>query len=174
MENREQPAVVETSTPPGRSETFGYRVERCHIQHWIAPPEEVLPLLTLERENEWFADFQPRALFAGETSGGQGSVFLTGPQGDPVIWTTTLYDSAARRVEYFRVHPATHAVQIQIRLEPEGDRGTAAETRYAYTALTAVGRVEVEEFTEEAYRRQMLEWETTLNHYLATAERREP
>ena len=150
-----------------------YRVERCHVQHWVVPPSEVLPLLTVGRENEWAADFEPQVLFAGEGPGGEGSVFVTEHTGERAVWTTTLYDPESRRVEYFRVHETTHAVQIHIQLELEGDHGTAARIRYTYTALNEEGRSYVDWFTEEIYRQQMDEWETALNHYLGTGERLE-
>jgi hypothetical protein len=147
------------------------RLTRSFVQHLVAPPEQVLPLLTAARENEWAAMFQPRVLHAGEPPGGVHCVFTTGEGEEAMLWTMTAYDPQHGHVGYFRTIPGTLAVHIDIRLKREDPQGCRALVTYTYAALSAAGNPRVEAMTEERYREQMLEWERALNHYLRTGER---
>jgi hypothetical protein len=147
------------------------RVTRRFVQHLVAPPERVMPLLTAARENEWAAMFQPRILHAGEPPGGLRGVFLTGSGADETLWTMTAYDEAAGQVAYFRTVPGVLAVHIEIRLAAEGTDACTANVAYTYAALSAAGNGRVEAMTEERYEAQMVEWERALNHYVSTGER---
>jgi hypothetical protein len=147
------------------------RLSRRYVQHLVAAPEQVMPLLTAARENEWAAVFQPRILHPGEPPGGLHGLFVTGTGAEETLWTMTAYDPAAGRVAYFRTIPGTLAVHIDIRLEGEGPAGCRATVTYTYAALAPDGNPRVEAMTEERYREQMVEWERALNHYLRTGER---
>jgi hypothetical protein len=147
------------------------RVTRSYLQHLVAPPEQVMPLLTAARENEWAAMFQPRILHAGEPPAGAHGVFVTGEGESATLWTMTDYDPQHGHVAYFRTIPGTVAVHIDIRLQRDDPQGCRAVVTYTYAALSAEGNPHVDAMTEERYRQQMVEWERALNHYLRTGER---
>ena len=105
-------------------------VTRRYVQHLHAPPEQVMPLLTAARENEWAAMFQPRILHAGEPPGGLRGVFLTGEGPDETLWTMTAYDAGAGHVAYFRTIPGVLAVHIEIRLDADGPGACCATVAY--------------------------------------------
>jgi hypothetical protein len=146
-------------------------VTRRYVQHLHAAPEQVMPLLTAARENEWAASFEPRILHAGEPPGGLGGVFQTGAGAEETLWTMTAYDPARGHVAYFRTIPNVLAVHIDIRLEADGEAACRAIVAYTYSALSAAANPRVEAMTEERYRAQMVEWETALDHYLQTGRR---
>jgi hypothetical protein len=146
------------------------RVTRSYVQHLVAPPEEVMPLLTAARENEWAAMFQPTILHAGEPPGGKHGVFVTGTMPEETIWTMTEFDPERGRVAYFRTIPKKVGVHIDIHLEREPG-GCRATVSYTYSALGSEGNARVDAITEEKYREQMVEWEAALNHYLKTGQR---
>jgi hypothetical protein len=147
------------------------RVTRTYVQHYGAPPERVLPLLTAARENEWAATFRPRILHPGEAPGGRHGLFVTGEGAEETLWTMTAWDPAAGRVAYFRAIPGTIAVHIMIRLEAEPPAGCRATVSYTYSALGPAGNARVDAMTEDRYREQMVEWERALDHYLRTGQR---
>jgi hypothetical protein len=147
------------------------RVTRRYVQHLHAPPEQVMPLLTAARENEWAASFQPRILHAGEPLGGLRGVFQTGEGAEETLWTMTACDAATGHVAYFRTIPGVLAVHIEIRLEADGAGACRASVAYTYSALSAAGNPRVEAMTEERYVAQMVEWERALDHYLQTGRR---
>ena len=144
---------------------------RRYVQHLAAAPEQVMPLLTAARENEWAAVFRPRILHAGEPPGGLRGVFLTGEGADETLWTMTAYDVGAGHVAYFRTIPGLLAVHIDIRLEAAGPSACRATVAYTYAALSDAGNARVDAVTEEKYVEQMVEWERSLDHYLRTGER---
>ena len=147
------------------------RLTRRYVQHLDAPIEQVMPLLTAARENEWAAMFQPQILHPGEPPGGLRGVFLTGEGADQTLWTMTEYDPPRGHVAYFRTIPGVLATHIDIRLEKEGPSRCRAAVSYTDAALTPAGNPRVEAVTEDRYREQMVEWEKALNHYLTTGKR---
>jgi hypothetical protein len=147
------------------------RVTRRYVQHLAAPLEQVMPLLTAARENEWAAMFQPRILHPGEPPGGVDGLFVTGSGADETLWTMTAYDPAAGHVAYFRTIPGLLAVHIDIRLQRDGPAGCRAVVAYTYSALSPAGNERVDAMSEERYVSQMVEWEKALDHYLRTGER---
>jgi hypothetical protein len=147
------------------------RLTRSYVQSLAAPPEQVMPLLTAEREGEWATGFQPRILHSGEPPGGLHGLFVTGAGPDETLWTMTAYDPTLGHVAYFRTIPGSIAVHIDIRLERAGPAACRARVTYTYAALGPAGNPRVEAMTEERYREQMVEWESALNHYLRTGER---
>ena len=68
-------------------------------------------------------------------------------------------------VEMLKITPAVTACRLTIQLRP-ADGGCTAEIGYQHTSLGPRGDAFVAEFTAEAYRSFMTEWEERLNHYL--------
>jgi hypothetical protein len=156
------------ASPPSATNA---RVAHAYVQTIEAPPERVLPLLTAEREGEWAEGWSPRIVEAGTAPGGEDGVFVTTDEDGETLWTSTLYDPAAHRVEYVRVLPGVELVRIRIRLERAQGERTHAHVAYAWTALGERGEQRIARMTRARFETNMRHWERALNHYLQTGRR---
>jgi hypothetical protein len=66
------------------------------------------------------------------------------------------------------VNPGLVAAQIRIQLERNSGDQTLAHIQYTYTALSAVGKSEVDRYDQAWFQHKMQGWETAINHYLQT------
>ena len=98
--------------------------------------------------------------------------FTTRQGGRESLWLITEHDEDAGRVAMVKITPGVLACRIVIDLAPlDGGRSLAAIS-YTYTSLGPDGDATVEAFTAEAYAAFMKEWETEMNHFLKTGEKR--
>jgi hypothetical protein len=145
------------------------RVVRSYAQRLAASPNTVFPLLCPVREAEWLRGWRYSLVHSASGVAELGCVFMTPHRhgGTETVWVVTEYEPP-RRIGFVRVTPGAAAVQIAIELTPIGAGETRALVRYTYTALSDSGEAELAAAGEEAWRAMMQEWESSLNHYLAT------
>ena len=146
------------------------RSSRVYVQKLVAPPEQVLPLLTPLGEKAWAGGWEPVML--RDEPGFAGSVFATSHHGPPeTIWVMERYDPEGRAVRYTRVKPGSDVCEIDIVLAPTAS-GCDATVRYTWTSLGPAGDAVIDKFDEAHYLHFMTEWEQELNHYLKTGQKR--
>jgi hypothetical protein len=150
------------------------RVERSYVQSLAGTPKEVFPLLCPVRETEWVNGWDPLNVWSESGAVEPGCVFVMPGEPAEAIWVTLRHDPAAFAVEFVKVTPGHTVGRISIRLSARGEKETAAQVSYEYTALSEEGERFVAEFTEDRYAEFMREWEGELNHFLATGRKRPP
>ena len=145
------------------------RVAHTYTQHLVAPPEAVFPLLCPVREADWIREWAPTLVISASGVAERDCTFVTVDDEDEgsseSVWYITRHEPAAGFVEMLKITPAVTACRLTIQLRPS-DGGCTAEICYRHTSLGPRGDAFVAEFTAEAYRQFMAEWENRLNHYL--------
>ena len=133
------------------------------VQHLVAPPAEVMPFLTPTGERAWAVDWNPTVLLPAFGPEGEGTVFVT----HGTWWVCTEFSApeAGRpaRITYAHFTPGRDVTTVHITLAPEGEGGTLARVRYAWTGLSAEGNAFVEGHTAASFEQGMREWEADLN-----------
>lgn len=145
------------------------RVTRTFTQHLIAEPSRVFPLLCPVREADWIEGWNPIAVWSESGVAEPDCVFVTAAEPHDAIWFVTRHEPEAGYVEMLKVTPDVTACRLSIRLEASAC-GTDATVTYSHTSLGLLGDEFVDAFTQQYYEQFMHDWETRLNHYLATGE----
>ena len=83
------------------------------------------------------------------------------------IWYVTSHEPGNSFVEMLKITPGVTACRLTIQLRAAAP-GSEAEITYTHTSLGPEGDRFVAGFTAEHYDEFMREWETRLNHFLAT------
>jgi len=78
-----------------------------------------------------------------------------------------------RNTQILKITPGVTAGKLTIRLQPSAT-GTDATVTYSHTSLGPEGDEFITGFSEEFYTEFMRDWESKLNHYLATGETLSP
>jgi hypothetical protein len=141
------------------------RATRTYVQHLVAHPEAVFPLLCPVREAEWIEGWNPPTVISESGHAEPDCVFTTAAEPTDAVWYITQHEADVGFVEMLKITPTVTACRLTIRLRPSAD-GTAAEITYCHTSLGPKGDEFVASFTEDFYRAFMQDWETRMNHYL--------
>jgi hypothetical protein len=141
------------------------RVERSYVQHLVAPPATVMPLLCPVREADWIPGWDPRLVVSGSGVVEPGCVFVTAAEPVDAVWVVTRHEPESGFVEMWKITPTVTACRLTIRLRA-APHGCDAEVTYTHTSIGPAGDALVAGFTEEHYRAFMHDWEARLNHYL--------
>jgi hypothetical protein len=141
------------------------RVVRTYVQHLVAPPGAVMPLLCPVREADWIPGWDPLLVVSASGVVEPDCVFVT--TADPVdaVWFVTRHEPGSGFVEMLKITPTVTACRLTIRLRAT-TTGCDAEVTYAHTSLGPLGDDFVAAFTDDFYRGFMQDWESKLNHYL--------
>jgi hypothetical protein len=149
------------------------RLSRSYVQTLAAPPERVLPLLTPLGERYWAPGWEPELRWQ-PPQGRVGTLFVIRHPGEPeTVWLLDTFDPGAGHVHYLHLTPGSDVTEIDIQLRPGPEKGTRAEVRYTWTALTEAGNAKLRRHTPEEFLHSMQSWERQLNHYLQTGKRLE-
>lgn len=142
------------------------RAVHSYVQHLVAGPERVFPLLCPVREADWIQGWDPLQVMSASGVAERDCVFVTAAEPDDAIWYITRHDPAAGAVEMLKVTPGVTACRLSIQLRATGE-GCDATVTYRHTSLgTPAGDAFVGGFTAAHYEQFMREWEDRLNHYL--------
>lgn len=141
------------------------RVERRYVQHLVAPPAQVMPLLCPVREADWIPGWDPLLVVSASGLVEPGCVFVTAAEPVAAVWVVTRHEPGTGFVEMWKITPGVTACRLTIRLQATAG-GCDAEVVYAHTSLGPAGDAFVAGFTEAHYRGFMQDWEAKLNHYL--------
>jgi len=151
------------------------RVRHSHTQSIHAAPGEVFPLLCPVRELDWAPGWQPDWVISASGYAEAGCVFQTPGSADgqtpAATWVISDHDPASGRVGMIKVIPGHTVTRLQASLQADGKGHTRATIAYEFTALGADGERFVAGCTADWYRQFMANWETAMNHYLATGEK---
>lgn len=148
------------------------RIKRKYLQTINAPPDEVFPLICPVREAEWLDGWQYTMLFSASGLVEQGAIFSTPGDGEPdTLWVVTRHDVVQRVVEFTRFTPGSRMCVLLIVVAPDGAGRSSVDVEYTYTSLTVVGQQFIDGLTEERFRRDVMFWERSMNHWLKTGER---
>ena len=145
------------------------RLSRSYIQHLVAPPAEIFPLLGPAGERKWAKGWNPRFLYPATAPDEEGSVFATPHETGETYWVLSRFDRAALKVQYVQFRPGERITVIQVALAPDGARGTAAEVRYTWTVLAPSSLPFLEAHRGHAFDDAMADWESQINACLARA-----
>lgn len=150
------------------------RIVRSYTQHIEASPDTVFPLLCPVREAEWLEGWGDGLEIVHSDSGlaEDGCVFRKRAADRPeTVWMITRHDPTLRVVEFFRVTTGLLATRLRIEVEPRAEGTSAVEICYTFTPLGEAGRAYVEKHHDaEAFRRDMIGWEDSMNHWLRSGE----
>jgi hypothetical protein len=142
------------------------RVSRTYVQHLVAPPLAVFPLLCPVREADWLEGWNPLLVLSQSGVAEPDCVFVTAAEPAGAVWYITRHEPDNGLVEMLKITPDVTACRITIRLRPSA-AGTDAQITYVHTSLGPAGDAFVAAFTDEYYLQFMRNWETRINHYLA-------
>ncbi len=146
------------------------RASHTYLQKLVAGPSQVFPLLCPVREADWLDGWDPLEVWSRTGLAEPDCVFTTPAAGgapQDAIWYVTRHEPGNGFVEMLKITPSVTACRLTIQLRAAAG-GCEAEITYLHTSLGPAGDLFVAGFTAEFYRRFMHEWETRLNHYLAT------
>jgi len=142
-----------------------YRVSRTYVQHLVAEPTVVFPLLCPVREADWIDGWDPVSVLTNSGLAEPDCVFVTAGDSGQAVWYITRHEPKNGFLEMIKTTPDETACRITIQLRPS-EGGSDASITYSHTSLGPKGNALVESFTEEYYRTFMQMWEARLNHYL--------
>lgn len=152
-----------------------YRVRHSYTQSIHAAPAAVFALLCPVRELDWAPGWQPDWVISDSGFAEDGCVFQTPGSADghapAATWVVTEHDPEAWRVGMVKVMPGHTVTRLQASLQAVGREHTRATVAYEFTALGPDGERFVDGCTADWYRQFMADWETAMNHYLATGEK---
>lgn len=143
------------------------RATRTYTQRLVGSPAEVLPLLCPVREADWIEGWDPLLVISESGVAEPGCVFITDATPAHAIWFVTRHEPENGFVEMVKITPEVTACRLTIRVTPAAE-GSEAVITYSHTSLGPAGDELVAGFTEEFYSRFMSDWESRMNHYLAT------
>jgi hypothetical protein len=141
------------------------RATHSYTQHLIADPTVVFPLLCPVRECDWIDVWNPPLVISSSGFAEADCVFATASEPTNAIWYITRHEPADGFIEMLKIMPAVTACRLAIQLRSIPG-GSEADITYSCTSLGEMGDEFVALFTEDYYRRFMLDWESRLNHYL--------
>lgn len=142
------------------------RISHTHVLQFHADLEEVFPLFTPVKEKYWAAHWDIHIIFSQTpTAEEQGCVFSTQHGNLPeTLWVMSCYEPPYR-IQYVRFAPKHHIATIDIVVA----EGVQVQVTYTVTGLSEAGHQYIKtEFSEDAYRHQMLHWQQAIDHYLKT------
>jgi hypothetical protein len=147
---------------------------RTFTQRIEAQPDKVFPLLCPVREGEWLAGWREGVDIIHSISGvaEEGCVFRTQSADRPeTLWMITRHDPAARVVEFVRFTAGMVVTRLTIAVKPAGNDASSVEIRYTFTPVTEEGAKFVSSnHSDDAFRRDMVWWQDSMNHWLRTGE----
>lgn len=152
------------------------RISKTSLITLNAPLKSVFPLFGPVKEKEWAAGWEPQVLYLTADLIEEHMVFKTqshhGHEPDST-WTVSKYNPDQAFVEYTVFAPERlWWITIQCRDAVAGGT-TEAEITYTYTGLTEKGNAINQRALETMFRRDLKDWEESINHYLNTGERLE-
>jgi len=143
------------------------RITRTYTQRLMGNPAAVFPLLCPVRECDWIEGWNPIEVISSSGVAETDCIFVTAAQPADAIWFITRHEAENGFVEMVKVSPSVTVCKISIQLTPVAT-GSEARVTYTHTSLGPEGDAFIERFSESYYQQFMREWETRLNHYLAT------
>lgn len=142
------------------------RVVRSFVQHILATPEEVFPLLCPELERAWLPGWDYRMIHSKSGAAEHGAVFETSHAQGQTLWVMTEHQPA-KRVAFARFQPDGVLVQIEITLGRHHDGSTAVCIDYTSTPTTDAARAILAKASEQDWLAQMSHWEGSMNAWFA-------
>ncbi len=151
------------------------RISKTRVITLNAPLDQVFPLFGPIKEKEWAAGWEPQVLYASSDLE-EHMVFRTqshhGQEPDST-WTVSKYLPDQAFIEY-TVFASERIWWIAIECrEGKARETTEAKITYTYTGLTEHGNIVDENAMATMFRHDLKDWETAINHYLATGKRLE-
>ncbi len=145
------------------------RIARSYVQHLVAPPADVFPLLCPVREADWIEGWDPVSVLSYSGVAEPDCIFTmkAAPMDD--IWYITRLEPGNGFVEMLKISPTRTVCKVTIELLPSKS-GSDAGITYSYTSLGPEGDAFLESFTDDSFRSFMRTWESQINHYLAHGE----
>lgn len=145
------------------------RATRTYTQRLAAEPNRVFPLLCPVREADWLEGWDPLLVVSESGIAEPACAFVTPARPHDAVWFISRYEPERWFLEFIKVTPEVTVCRLTIRLAPSSV-GTDATITYSHTSLGPEGDAFVAGFTEEFYQGFMRDWESRMNHYLATGE----
>ena len=142
------------------------RIIRSFVQHILAPPQDVFPLLCPEREKEWLPGWDARMLHSKSGVAEPGAIFETKHERGSTTWIVTEHAPPAR-VCFARWQPDGVVAHIEITLGRRHDDSSAVCICYTYTAMNDVGATVLAAMSEQQWLDTMAFWEGSMNQWLA-------
>jgi hypothetical protein len=151
------------------NEFTALRAVKTCIQHLVAPPDKVFPLLCPTREYDWIEPWKCRMVHSDSGIAEQDCIFVTDfPNEGEDVWVVSVY-RPNEEIQFVRFN-GRRMIRYSITLSDNGDGTTTTEWRQVLTGLSEEGNRLVESLTDEAYRQRIQGLERRLNHYLTTGD----
>jgi hypothetical protein len=146
-------------------------VSHTRIFELAVPIAELFPLFSPEGEKRWVPGWDYKNVM-GTTDLSEDYVFLTRSHdhaGADAVWVVKRYDPRAHEVQFYRIEPEEKVGLVRVKCAAVGDRQTAVEVTYRYTALSASGEDFIRSFDESAYKAFIDQWQALLSRYFGSA-----
>lgn len=134
------------------------RIRRRGTFDLALPPADAFKLFTAEGEKLWVPGWSP--ILLGPLPQQPGLVFLAGAGAEHTIWTVIEHDSAAGRVCYSRVTPASRAGIVRVQVTPVAS-GSLVTVEYDLTALDGEGAA-LQSWSPEYFSAMLEEWRSLI------------
>ena len=135
------------------------------MQHLVAEPARVFPLLCPVREVDWIEGWNPLLVVSESGAAETDCVFTTAAEPADAIWYVARHEPEAGVVEMLKITPGLTACRVRILLQAVAG-GCTATVSYMHTSLGLAGDTFVADFIAAYYEAFMRDWEARLNHYL--------
>lgn len=149
------------------------RIRHTYTQTLQALPDDVFPFFCPVLEEEWGC-WDPNLVISSTGMAEEACIFITHSSPHDAIWVVTHLDQDNHFVEILKITPDHSVGKLCIQLDRGEGNQTLATVACTCTAMGDEGEAFVDRFTRESYEAMMQQWEASLNHYLATGEKRPP
>jgi hypothetical protein len=109
------------------------RIVHTYVQHLVAEPERVFPLLCPVREADWIEGWDPLLVVSKTGVAEADCVFVTAAEPADAIWYVTRHESDAGLVEMLKITPGITACRLRIQLQATTG-GCDATVTYMHTS----------------------------------------
>lgn len=133
------------------------------------PPDNALPLFTVQGEKLWIPILDPVILNGDGYE--ESAVWVTTHHGHTTYWYVAKYDTESRQARYVRVTPEANAGTVDIAVTANGKGGSTINVTYQLTGLSEAGNKDIESLLNEAaYKNMMQDWQSMINESRAQIE----
>jgi hypothetical protein len=143
------------------------RRKHSYVQKIHGSPDTVFSLLCPVLEVEWVKDWMPKKVISASGVAEQECVFITPNEPHDAIWIVSKHDPENLNVEMYKVTPEHTVVKLEASVSADGEDAAEVVISYEFTAINRSGEEFLQECTVDWYEKVMVDWEDSMNRYLA-------
>ena len=133
------------------------------------PPSDALPLFTPKGEEAWVPGWQPHYISPATGETAKEMLFVTHHGDETTYWTCMDWQPEEGHVRYLRLTPGTRAGFVDVQCLDEGKNTTRVRVTYQMHALSAEGRAQLEQMTEDSFASMIDGWKQLIGETAGAA-----